>query len=710
MRVVKKNWLRAITALSIIFVLTTSYLILPQTFFSLDNRLRDFLFVLRGPQPSNSDIVIIDIDEKSLAQEGQWPWSRNRVAQLLQNLSGAEAGIIGLDIVFSEHDRSSPHTIASQLGSSDAHNLDNYDDILAETIANTPTIGGYFYTFDQKSNSETPMIPAVFVEKGRPSHPYIIAPNNLVLNIPPLQNAFYSSGFFNNTPDDGGMIRRVPLIMRYEGVLYPSLTLEMVRIYTQENRVSIHNTITGVETVELGALTIPTDPFGRMLINFQGPSRHYRYISASDILNRTFDPKSVKGKFVLIGTSAVGLSDLRATPFDSVVPGVEIHATIIDNLLTQNFIAPDKNGLLIDLFLITFTVALIFILLSLINVWLVLPLFIFILYSEYLFFSTLLFSYGIVLNILFVLLATILSFIAALFLDYLSNLRQKQMVLNIFAKKVSPEVMDDLIKNSSNELLRPRTKEVTIFFSDIRSFTHISEKLADPERVVAMLNTYMTPMVENITIHQGTIDKFIGDAIMAYWNAPIKIEGHADKAVTSALEQLKRLTQLNHQLKQEFDIEINIGIGIHTGEVTIGEMGSTGRSDYTIIGDNVNLASRLEGLSKLYGANIIISEATKRALTASYPIRSLDIVKVKGKEKAVEIFEILQTPIDSKEVQQYEKALTYYRTKKVQEALTLFTQLQADSKTTLYALYVMRCEEAIKDLATFDPITTMHHK
>ena len=186
MHSVKKSWLRIIVAIILSVLLGSSYLLLPQTFFSLDNRLRDFLFVLHGPQPVSSDIVIIDIDEKSLAQEGQWPWSRHRVAQLIQNLSDAEAGIIGLDIVFSEHDRSSPHTIANSLGYTQDNNLENYDEILAETIANTPTIGGYFYTFDKKSHIDTPMIPAVFVEKGRPAQSYIITPENLVLNIPKL--------------------------------------------------------------------------------------------------------------------------------------------------------------------------------------------------------------------------------------------------------------------------------------------------------------------------------------------------------------------------------------------------------------------------------------------------------------------------------------------------------------------------------------------
>ncbi len=300
---------------------------------------------------------------------------------------------------------------------------------------------------------------------------------------------------------------------------------------------------------------------------------------------------------------------------------------------------------------------------------------------------------------------------AGLLIDYIFNLRQKQLVMAVFAKKVSASVMNDLIQNSSDTLLKPRNREVSIFFSDIRAFTSISERLGDPERVISMLNTYMTPMVDTITRHHGTIDKFIGDAVMAYWNAPTDVADHADEALKAALEQIGLLKELNLELVQTYGIELEIGIGIHTGEVTIGEMGSIGRSDYTIIGDNVNLASRLESLSKVYGASIIISEETRSQLRHSYPVRSLDIVKVKGKEKAVEIFEVLEKQIAEDELHRYEIALAFYRARKVQEALVAFEWLQQSFTSPLYKLYVKRCRHAL-DLGeeTFEPVTTMSSK
>ena len=706
----KTVWLKIATALGIMFILTTAYLFLPQTFFSLDNRLRDFLFVLRGPQPTSNDIVIIDIDEKSLASEGQWPWPRNKVSQLIQTLSNAQAGIIGLDIFFAEEDQHSPLRIASQL-SCNTNELADYDLELAKTISLTPTIGGYLFTFDGNSSQNPPLIPAVFVEKGLSDTSYILNAHQIILNTPTLQTAFYSSGFLNTTPDPGGMIRRVPLLIRYDDILYPSLSLEMVRLYTQTQKVIVQNSLSGVEYIGLGQYHILTDRHARLQINYSGSSHSYHYISASDILSNNFSADEIAGKFVLIGTSSLGLADLRATPFDTQMPGVEIHANIIDNLINQNFISSSDNTFYLDLAIIVLTVVILFILTRLIATWLLFPLSFILLFSAYNLFSYLLFSEGLVLNLLFPLIAFVISLLTALFIDYLTTLKQKKEVMGIFSRKVSKHVMEDLIAHNTTTLLTPRNKEVTVFFSDIRAFTSISEKLQNPERVIAMLNTYMTPMVDTITQHQGTIDKFIGDAIMAYWNAPIEVKSHADKAVSSALEQLHQLTLLNHQLKQEFDLEISIGIGIHTGEVTIGEMGSIGRSDYTIIGDNVNLTSRLEGLTKFYGANIIISEATKAQLTLRYPMRLLDIVKVKGKEEAVEIFEVLNDTINQEEASQYTQALSHYRAKRVQEALTMFTQLQTDSPSTLYKLYVARCESALKhDITNFNPITTMLHK
>jgi adenylate cyclase len=283
----------------------------------------------------------------------------------------------------------------------------------------------------------------------------------------------------------------------------------------------------------------------------------------------------------------------------------------------------------------------------------------------------------------------------------------------MLGKKVSPAVMDYLLEHSQENLIASRELEATIFFSDIRSFTNISEKIGSPDRLIHMLNTYMTPMVESIVKHHGTIDKFIGDAIMAYWNAPIAVEAHADEALKSAIEQIELLSEVNKGITKEYDVVIDIGIGIHTGVVTAGDMGSFGRSDYTIIGDNVNLASRLEGLTKQYGAQILISQETHLQLKGNYKIRPIEFVEVKGKSKAVEIFEVLcsNKNITQEELQNYNQALVSFREGELSLACGKFEDLEASNPSKLYAHYISRCKHFINNPEIpFTPILKMETK
>lgn len=691
-------------------LLSWAYLFIPQTFFSLNNNLRDFLFNIRGELPQSDRIVIIDIDEAALKQFGQWPWSRSIVAELINKLSDADAGIIGLDMVFAEPDQTSPHRIASKIKNNTAK-LYNYDLILAETLASTPTVGGYFFTFEENGEENIPLIPAIIVEKGLKNNNSILQPKAVVLNLDVIQEKFYSSGFFNNIPDEGGMIRRVPLIMRYDGMVYPSLILEMARIYSGTSKVEIYGDDVGVKKIQFGDFSIPTDHAGRLIVNFRGEGRHFKYISAADILNSNFETKEIAEKFVLIGTSAVGLSDLRSISFDSAIPGVEVHANTLDNVLKGDFLYEPSNVVIYDLIIIWSMVLILILLFSYISSWLLLPLAIGIGYALFHIFFYLLFDMGVVLNLLFPMLTFLSILILSVSIDYIITSRQRELVKRIFAKKVSNAVMDDLLKHDNDEILKVREENVAVFFSDIRGFTGISETIGSSQKLVALLNRYMTPMVNTIANSEGTVDKFIGDAIMAYWNAPNQVKNYADKAVTSALKQIKILSQLNVQLDKEFGVTLNIGISIHTGLVTVGEMGSVGRSDYTIIGDNVNLASRLEGLNKLYGTTIIISADTKHQLHEEYTFRSLDLVRVKGKKEAVEVFEVMPVGEGEKrsdELHAYTTALETYRQGKIKEAYALFKVLEEAYGCKLYRLYLQRCQEYLEHpKKPFDAIYTM---
>ena len=690
--------------------LSWTYLYTPQTFFALNTHISDYFFSLRGDLSKSNNVVVIDIDESSLEEYGQWPWSRSRVADLINKLTEAEAGIIGLDIVFSEADKTSPHTIAEKL-KMDVEDLENYDKILAKSFLTTPTIGGYFFRFDENKQSRTPMVPAIFLEKGLQNNHSILEAKSVVLNIDMLQESLYSSGFFNNIPDSDGMIRSVPLIMRYKGVVYPSLVLEMLRIYSKSKHVEIIGDEIGVDKIILGNFTIPTDHSGRLDINFRGGSKHFNYISAKDILEGNFNSEDISGKFILVGTSAIALADLRAIPLDSVIPGVEVLANVLDNILVGDFMYKPFNLVLYDLFILWFIIFFFSFLISRLDSWLILPMIAVSSLALFNLFFYVLFDLGLIVNLLFPLLAFVGTLILTVSMDYLTTSRQKEYIQRTFEKKVSKAVIEDLLQHKDNNVLEAHEEDVAIFFSDIRGFTAITENLNSSQKLVSLLNLYMTPMVEIISREEGTIDKFIGDSIMAYWNAPKHVENYADKAVISAIKQVEALKTLNQELDREFNITLKIGIGINAGPVTVGEMGSLDRSDYTIIGDNVNLASRVEGLNKLYGTTIIITKTTYELLKESYTIRSLDIVRVRGKHKAVEIFEVITSKRDEKldeELVYYANALTLYRNEDIQEAYKMFKVLDNTYKHKLYTIYLTRCEEYIAHLdKKFDTVYTI---
>jgi len=699
----KKSYKSIIIAFLISVFISSIYIYFPELPSSIDNRLRDFMFNIRGEiEPKSDSVVIIDIDEKSLKTLGQWPWSRDVLSKILYNLNDAKVAIIGFDIVFAEEDRTSPHKIFKKLDIQ-KENLPNFDLEFAQAIANTPTILGYQFEFADKEFilKSAPAIQTIFIEKNKNiEENFLIKAKGTILNIPILQDSSYSSGFFNNIPDDSGIIRSVPLIISYDDEIYPSLALEALRIGLGIKRVTINYDENGVRNLQLGDFIVPTDRYGRLLINFRGKEKSFKYISALDIYNNSFNKEEIENKIALVGTSAAALMDLRATPFESVFPGVEVHANAIDNIISQDFIyrASWMDGAnIVIIFILTFFT---FFIIKKIPIWLtpiftISFLFISLYYIYYLMFNT-----GIILNILFPIFSIILSGIISLIIGYFYEIKKKEEIKNKFASKVSKDVMEELLKNIDDNSLKAQNKEVTIFFSDIRGFTNISEKINKPELLIKYLNQYMTPMSEVITKNKGTIDKYIGDAIMAYWNAPFDIENHADKAVTSAIEQLNELKELNKNLEITNQPLIAIGIGITTGIATVGEIGSIGRSDYTIIGDSVNLGSRIESLCKFYDVSLIISEDTKEKLTKDYTFRYLDYVKVKGKENPIKLWEVLVDSNDEikEELNIYHEAIALFTDKKIEEAFILFQELNKNYKSkNIYDIYIQRCENFIKN-------------
>ena len=708
----------------LVMLLASSYLFLPTYFQSLDDRVRDFYFKVRGPQRVSEDIVIVDIDEKSLKELGQWPWERDKVAQILNNLSASGAGIIGLDIIFSEKDKTSPKLLAKEWGV-DSSSLPDYDAILAKAISDTPTILGYVFDFNTPSSKEAPQIPAIFIEKNKQNRDFIPIAKGILTNIDMIQRAGYSSGFMNNIPDETGIIRSVPLMIRYDDELYPSLAFEMYRIASASKKVTINYSKAGVDSVRVAKTYIYTDRFARLHLNFRGPFRSYKYISAVDIYKNIIDKKEIEGKFILIGTSAYGLMDLRSTPMDSVMAGVEIHANMIDNLLYNDMLRKPVWSEIADLlaiFSIVFVVVFIYSRFSL-----------FILLVSYLlsFFTImyinyyLLFSEYIILNSIFPLISAVFSLIGVLGVNYMFESRQKEMIKGKFANKVSSSVMEDILKNSDSDALEGKQKEITVFFSDVRGFTNISEAMGDAKRLIKFMNEIMEPMTEIIIDEKGTVDKYIGDAIMAYWNAPLDVKDHADRAVVASLRQLYELKELNQILRVDAEFEnvvkmadranipiVDIGIGLNSGEAIVGEMGSKKRSDYTVIGDAINLGARLESLCKYYNSRLNISNYTKQRLKGKYIFRFLDLVTVKGKEEPVEIWQVHDFDRDGddvlfyhskkellKELDEYHEAIKLYKSQKFLDALKVFEKLDAlkyKSNIKIYDIYIQRCKHYIE--------------
>jgi adenylate cyclase len=704
--------------------LSSAYLFLPSHFQSLDNRVRDFYFKFRGPEKASEDIVIIDIDERSIKELGQWPWERDKVAQILTNLTQNNAGIIGLDIVFSEADKTSPSKFASQWGL-DTKNLPDYDFILSEVVANTPTILGYVFDFDAKNTNDAPQIPAIFIEKNKPQKEFLPTAKGVLPNLDIIQNNSYSSGYMNNIPDETGIIRSVPLVIKYEQQAYPSLAFEMYRIATNSKKVILQYGENGIENILLQKEQIKTDRFGRLHINFRGPFKSYKYISAVDIYNNTIEPESLQGKFVLIGTSAYGLMDLRSTPLDSVIAGVEVHANLIDNLLHNDMLIKPSWMEIADIFaiiIIVFIVTMIFYNLPWGALLLIYSLSLFgIMYLNY----YLLFEKYIIVNSIFPLFSMIISLICILAVKYLLESRQKDLIKSKFATKVSASVMEDILEHTDSNTLEGEEKEITVFFSDVRNFTNISEAMGNPKSLIKLMNQIMEPMTKIIIEENGTIDKYIGDAIMAYWNAPLDVKNHADRAVCASLRQLHHLKDLNNQLRlnPEFinvirmsDKEnipiVDIGIGLNSGVSIVGEMGSTQRSDYTVIGDPINVGARLESLCKFYNSRLNISSYTKDMLQKKYIYRFLDLVTVKGKLEPLEIWQVHNFDDDKaeplfyknkeellKELDLYHHAISLYKSENFNDALKIFQEInQWENKSNLkiYTIYIERCKHYIQ--------------
>lgn len=674
----------------------------------LDSKIYDI--ILRHNHTSNTSglIEIIDIDERSLQEYGQWPWPRYRVALLLQKLRQSGARAIGMDILFAEPDANSPLVLKESLKRDlnidiDFKNLpaplqDN-DVLLADILKQGPFVLGFYFSFGTVQSVERTHllkpVPVSVVSQGTGSarNVSLLKAQGVISPLALLSEAAPATGFINTVKDRDGILRTTPILMEHEGQYYANLGLATLWAGLQQPSMILKLNEGGVESLRFGQTVIPLDRNGRFTLHFRGKRQTFKYHSAADVLNGTITAEDVKGKLLLIGTSAAGLEDLRTTPFDIYFPGVEAQATLMDNILTGDFIkAPDwVPGLE---FLVTIVAGLLIVLLiSVASTNVVLPaiilLSIFCWYGSEWTFA----NHHFFVSPLFPLTNLALTFSVLTFTRMYHTEHDKAQIRQAFSRYVSPSLVDKIAGHPELLNLDGEEKEVTILFSDVRGFTGMSEKLS-PTEVTTLLNQYLTPVTRIIREHQGTLDKFIGDAVMAFWNAPLDVENHQRQAVESSLGILKELPELNNQFKETFGLEIAIGIGLHSGEVRVGNMGSDDLFDYTVLGDNVNLTSRLEGLTKFYGVDIIISETLRHISMDGYDLQELDTVRVKGKENPVTLFTYrrLENYGDQERLLWQEGYQMYQRGDFI-EAATVFANLRlANQDIALYRIYQDRCD------------------
>jgi adenylate cyclase len=615
-------------------------------------RVFDLFQVLHPREATQRPVVIVDIDEKSLKTIGQWPWPRTRVADLITRLTQMGALVIAFDIVFAEPDRMSPNIAADAFRDLDEATreklrvLPSNDTVLADALRHSRVVlGESGLPFAVPQAGAGP--PIGLATMGGDPRAYLLNFPGLLRNVPVLEEAASGRGLFTIRAERDGIVRRVPIVMQAQGAVMPSLTLEMLRVVSGSSTVLIRSDHAGVQNASVPGFVVPTDRNGQLWIHF-APHDQARYVSAADVLEGRVPAERVARRLVLIGTSAVGLLDAKTTPVDPVMPGVEVHAQVLESVLTDSVLSSPNYAIGVEL-----CAAL---LLGIAIIWLapILSPAILLIFgvaivgvtvgaSWYFYLqSRLLFDFT------YPLLSSALVYLTLVFSNYISEQAQRRRIRSAFGQYLSPALVEQLAQSPQKLVLGGEEREMSILFSDVRGFTTISELYKeDPQGLTSLMNSFLTPLTNAIIEHKGTIDKYMGDAIMAFWNAPLDDARHEHNACEAALEMLDRVDTLNRHREQQASetgqrfIPIKVGVGINTGKCVVGNMGSDLRFNYSVLGDAVNLASRLEGQSKNYGVPIIIGSKTASGLGDKYAVLELDCITVKGKTEPESVFTVL---------------------------------------------------------------------
>jgi adenylate cyclase len=656
----------------------------------------DLRFTSRGSAATTSNISLAVIDEKSIAKEGKWIWPRSKMAELVNRLSDAGAKVIAFDIGFLEADeKSTVRAIEDiqkkmadlgQANSSFARYLEDLkfhtdnDRLLAEAIRNSKAtvILGYFFQTDTESaghidekeilahqhNVQSSEYKTVSYESEAAKNISLIEVYSPQSNIKLISQTSDYSGYFNMFPDEDGVVRWLPAVLKCRESFYAPLSIVAAGAFL-ESQPALKLYEYGVGEIRIGDRIIPSDEIGRIMINYRGPAKTFPHIPVTDILRGEADKNLVKDRIILVGATAVGVYDLRVTPFSTVFPGLEIHANVLDSIISGNYMYRPAWANLFDILAIISTGIILGIVIPRTSVLTGT------ITSLSLFFGHMLLCYflfslnGWILNLVYPLSVMILVYVSITLYRYIAESRQKKFIKDAFSTYLAPSVVKQLIESPEKLDLGGQERDITAFFSDVQGFTGISETLS-PKELVDLLNEFLTEMTDIILEYEGTVDKFEGDAIIAFFGAPNDLPNHAEVACRACIKMQKKLDTLRAKWKKEKKPALRMRIGLCSGPAVVGNMGSKNRMDYTMMGDTVNIAARLEGVNKIYGIYTLISDTTFTAAVNGIVTREIDSVNVVGRNEPVTIYELvgLHEEIDDgmrKTFDYYAKGLEAYR-------------------------------------------------
>lgn len=675
----RKLSLRAAVLVYILFALAFVKAIEPRVLQLIEHKVFDFYQTVKPRAETNFPVVIADIDEASLKAFGQWPWPRTRLAELIDRLAQSGAIVIGFDVLFAERDRLSPPDFAqafpnlSPAARNELLAMPGNDTVFANSIGKNRVVLGISGVLDEASDSSAGKLPAAKIATlGGNVRPFLFNYPGLGPLVDELAQAASGVGLVNVVSETDGIVRKSPALARVAGRNFLSFAMELLRVATGTPTTLVKLDTNGITGVVLAGVQLPTDRNGQFWIHFAGHNPK-RFISIKDFFEGKVPVESIANKIVLVGTTSVGLYDLKTTPLDPAIPGVEIHAELIESVLSNALLIRPNFSIGLELMVLV-SVGL-FLIIFVQRLGAVFGVIIggliatfFIGLSWYLFSQ-----HKFIIDFAIPMVANFILYFCIVIEKYYSEEKSKRAVRLAFAHYISPAMVNKLAESPDKLVLGGETRNISIMFSDIRQFTKISEGYAgDPQALTQLMNRFLSPLTDEILQTSGTIDKYIGDAIMAFWNAPLDDSDHAEHACLAALRMVDALTELNQQLEVEAKqagrnfVALKAGIGINSGECVVGNLGSTQRFNYSALGDAVNLASRIEGLTKQYGVTILVGESTAR-LAPNLALAEVDLVRVVGKEIPVRIYALLgdralkQSEIFQNFLQMYETALQSYR-------------------------------------------------